>query len=174
MTSSIALRRCVLRRRMVSSATAGAGLAFLVAGCGGGTKRITATAVASTGASSAPAWQPGTVAPKVTATLIAQAGYGLTPADTSLGTVDEVFGAVPPDAHVNPAAKAVNDQYARFGRCLGEHMRIHDLGHELALLVAYNRKDRQVQAAVEQASKICAGLSITPDANYRQSLKTNP
>ncbi len=34
---------------------------------------------------------------------------------------------------------------------MAEHMHIHDVGHELALLVAYNRKDRVTQAAVEDS-----------------------
>lgn len=106
--------------------------------------------------------------------MISQAGYGLTTANANLGTVDEVFGAVAANVHVNPSANALNDQYARFGRCMAEQMKIHDLGHELALLVAYNRKDRRVQTAVEKASSVCAGLAITPNANYKQSLKTNP
>jgi hypothetical protein len=149
--------------------------ASALAGCGGaGTKPVTTKTAASTSGSSLPAWQPGTPAPKVTAALIGQAGYGLDQANTSLGTVDEVFGAVPAAVHVNPSAKTLNDQYARFGRCMAEDMKIHDLGHELALLVAYNRNDHTVQAAVEQASKVCAGLVITPDANFKQSLKANP
>jgi hypothetical protein len=57
---------------------------------------------------------------------------------------------------------------------MGEDMRIHDLGHELALLAAYNRKDPAVQAAVEKASQVCTGVAVTPDANFRQSLKANP
>ena len=81
---------------------------------------------------------------------------------------------MPAAVHVNPSAKTLNDQYARFGRCTAEDMKIHDLGHELALLVAYNRNDRTVQAAVEQASKACAGLVITADANFKKSLKANP
>jgi hypothetical protein len=47
---------------------------------------------------------------------------------------------VPADIHVNRSAKTLNDQYARFGRCMAEHTHIHDVGHELARLVAYNRK----------------------------------
>jgi hypothetical protein len=149
--------------------------ASALAGCGGaGTKSVTPNTAASTSGSSLPAWQPGTVAPKVTAAVIAQAGYGLNQANTSLGTVDEVFGSVPTDVRVNPSAKTLNDQYARFGRCMAEEMKIHDLGHELALLIAYNRKDRTVQAAVEKASSVCEGFAITPDANYKQSLKANP
>jgi hypothetical protein len=31
-----------------------------------------------------------------------------------------------------------------------------------------------LQAAVEKASSVCEGLAITPDANYKQSLKANP
>jgi len=149
--------------------------ASVLAGCGGaGTKTVTAKTAASTSGSSIPAWQAGTPAPKVTAALIAQAGYGLNQANTSLGRVDEVFGSVPADVRVNPSAKTLNDQYARFGRCMAEQMKIHDLGHELALLVAYNRNDHGVQAAVETASTVCAGIVITPDANYKQSLKANP
>ncbi len=112
--------------------------------------------------------------PSVTPALIAGAGYGLTQSNTSLGTVDEVFGSVVAAVHVNPSAKALDDQYARFGRCMGEHMRIHDLGHELALLIAYTRKDRAVQAPVEKASTVCEGSAITPDASYKESLKVNP
>jgi hypothetical protein len=149
--------------------------ASAVAGCAGaGTKTGTAKPVASANGESLPAWHPGTPAPRVTAALIAQAGYGLNRANANLGTADEVFGSVPADVHVNPSAKALDDQYARFGRCMAEQMKIHDLGHELALLSAYNRKDHQVQAAVEKASAVCQGLAITPDANYKQSLKTNP
>jgi hypothetical protein len=80
---------------------------------------------------------------------------------------------VPADIDVNPSAKTLNDQYARFGRCMAEHMHIHDVGHELALLVAYNRKDRVTQAAVEEAS-VCEGFAITPNASYSQPLTTNP
>ena len=77
-------------------------------------------------------------------------------------------------AYVNPSAKTLNEQYARFGRCMAEDMKIHDLGHELALLAVYNRNVHGVQAAVEKASTVCEALVITPDANYKQSLKTNP
>jgi hypothetical protein len=135
---------------------------------------VAATPAARSDVSAAPAWQPGTGTPNVTAVLIAQAGFGLTQANASLGTVDEVFGSVPAAVHVNPSAKILNDQYVRFGRCMGEFMRIHDLGHELALLVAYRRKDRVVQAAVEKASAVCEGLAIAPDARYKQSLKVDP
>lgn len=137
-------------------------------------KTVTATAAASISGSTRPAWQPGTPAPKVTSALIAQAGYSLNQANTSLGTVDEVFGSVPADVRVNPSAKELNDQYVRFGRCMPEEMKIHQLGHELALLIAYNRKNHTVQAAVEKAFSLCEGLAITPDRNYKQSLKTNP
>ena len=95
----------------------------------------------------APVWQPATPAPVVTAGLITQAGYGLTKANTNIGTVDEVIGAVPATVHLTPSAKTLSDQYARFGRCMAEHMGIHDQGHELALLVGYNRKNRAAQAA---------------------------
>ena len=81
---------------------------------------------------------------------------------------------MPADVRVNPSAKTLNDQYARFGRCMAEQMKTHDLGHELALLIAYNRKDHTVQAAVETASAVCQGFAITPDANYKQSLKAKP
>ena len=157
-------------RALIGIVAAGA-----LAGCGSAaTSTVTAQATASTSRASRPAWRPGTPAPKVTDALIAQAGYGLTVANANLGTVDEVFGGVPADVHVNLTAKALNDQYARLGGCMGEYIKIHDLGHELALLVAYNRKDPQVQAAVEKASAVCEGLAITPDANYRQSLTANP
>ncbi len=146
---------------------------IVIAGCGGAAKTVTTTTAAS-GGSSAPAFQQGTPTPKVTADLIAQAGYGLTQTNTSLGTVDEVFGSVTAGVHVNPSAKTLNAQYARFGRCMGEHLRIHDQGHELALLIAYNRKNPTVQAAVETASTICEGSAITPDASYKESLKDNP
>jgi hypothetical protein len=145
-----------------------------LAGCGGGTRTVTATTAAPSSGSSTLAWQAGTPAPRVTNALIAQAGYGLSQANSNLGTVDEVFGAVPANAHVNPSAKTLNDQYARLGRCMGEYMKIHDLGHELALLIAYNRKDHAVQAAVEKASAVCEGSALTPDASYKQSLKDNP
>jgi hypothetical protein len=153
---------------------AGAVVALLLAGCGGGGTYTAPAKTGPTAAAFSPAWQPGTPAPKVSAALIDQAGYGLTAANTNLGTVDEVFGSVPADVHVNPSAKIVDDQYARFGRCMGEYLKIHDLGHELALLVAYDRKDHRVQAAVEKASSICEGTAITPDASYRQSLTANP
>lgn len=149
--------------------------ASAIVGCGEtGTRTVTTRRAESTNGSSVPAWQPGTRAPRVTAALIAQAGYGLNQANTDLGTADEVFGSVPADAHVNPSAKTLNDQYARFGRCMAEQMKIHDLGHELALLIAYRRKDHNLQAAVETASSICEGRAITPDTYYKQSLTTNP
>ena len=149
--------------------------AIAIAGCGGAaTKTITAQSTSSTSGAPTPAWRPGTPAPKVTKALITQAGYGLSRANTNLGTVDEVFGSVPADVHVNPSAKTLNDQYARFGRCMAEYMKIHDLGHELALLIAYNRKDHALQATVEKASTVCEGLAITPDARYKQSLKADP
>ena len=81
---------------------------------------------------------------------------------------------MPADVHMSQSSKTLNEQYARFGRCTGEHMRIHDLGHELALLVACKQTDRTVQAAVEKASSVCEGLAITPDASYKQSPKANP
>jgi hypothetical protein len=150
-------------------------LALLVGGCGGGgAKTVTVQSAASTSEPSAPAWQSRTPPPKITAASIAQAGHSLTEANTDRGTVDEVVGSVPANVHVNPSAKTLDDQYARFGRCMTEHVRIHDVGHELALLVAYNRKDRAAQAAVEKASLVCTGLAITPDASYKASLKTNP
>lgn len=165
----------VMRRRiLLASVIADAVLAVLLLGCGGGTTTSTPNKPAPARQSSAPAWQPGTPAPKVTLALIGQAGHGLTEGNATLGTVDEVFGSVPANAHVNPSAKRLNDQYARFGRCMGEHMRIHDLGHELALLAAYNRRDHVVQADVEKASQVCTGAAITPDLRYRQSLKANP
>ena len=71
------------------------------------------------------------------------------------------LGAVVANGRVNPSAKTLNDQYARFGRCMAE-------------LIGYNRKDPALQAAVEKASSVCAGVVITPDANYKQSLKANP
>jgi hypothetical protein len=161
---------------ILASVVAGVVLALLLVGCGAGGGNTTPAAKkpAPGRRSSAPAWQPGTAAPKLTAALITQAGHGLTDANTNLGTVDEVFGSVPPNGHVDLSAKRLNDQYARFGRCMGEHMRIHDLGHELALLAAYNRKDHVVQATVETASSVCEGFAISPDARYRQSLKANP
>lgn len=149
-------------------------VALLPTACGGGATNSATVKPAVANRSSVPAWRPGMLAPKITAVLIARAGYGLTEANTNLGTVDEVFGSVPADVHVNPSAKTLNDQYARFGRCMGEHMRIHDVGRELALLVAYNRKDPATQAAVEEASSVCEGIAITPTASYRQSLSTNP
>ena len=150
-------------------------LSLLLGGCGGGgSKTVTAQPAASTSGSSAPTRQPETPAPTITSGLIARAGYGLTPANTNLGTVDEVFGSVPANIHIDPSAKALNDQYARFGRCMAEQMKIHDLGHELALLAAYNRKERAAQAAVEKASLVCEGDAITPDASYKESLTANP
>lgn len=147
---------------------------IVIAGCGSAATTVTTTTAASSGGSSTPAFQQGTPTPKVTADLIAEAGYGLTQTNTSLGTVDEVFGSVTAGVHVNPSAKTLNAQYARFGRCMGEHLKIHDQGHELALLIAYNRKNPAVQAAVEKASTICEGSAITPDASYKESLKDNP
>jgi hypothetical protein len=150
-------------------------LAPLLGGCGGGgSNTVTARPAVSTSGPSAPTWQHGTPTPKINAGLIAHAGYGLTAANANLATVDEVFGSVPADVHVDPSAKTLNDQYARFGRCMAEQMKIHDLGHELALLAAYNRKDRAAQAAVEKASSICEGAAITPDASYKESLTANP
>jgi hypothetical protein len=157
------------------AALAGASLVLLAAGCGGGgTRTATPGNEASTHGPAAPAWRPGTAPPKVTAALIAQAGYGLTTANANPGAVDEVLGAVAADVHVNPSGKTLNDQYARFGRCMGEYLHIHDVRHELALLIAYNRKNQETQAAVEKASAVCEGSAITPDAAYTQSLKTNP
>jgi hypothetical protein len=57
---------------------------------------------------------------------------------------------------------------------MGEYLKIHNLGHELALLVAYDRRDQRAQAAVEKASLVCAGVAAAPDASYKQSLKANP
>lgn len=159
---------------MLSRAFAGIVVLIAVAGCGGATKTATQTTSASSSGSPPAAWQPGTPMPRVTPALIAGAGYGLTQANTNLGTVDEVFGSVVANVHVNASAKTLDDQHARFGRCMGEQMRIHDLGHELALLIAYTRKDRAVQAPVEKASTICEGSAITPDASYKESLRTDP
>jgi hypothetical protein len=159
---------------MLSRAFAGVVAAIAVTGCGGATNTATQTTSASSSGSSPAAWQAGTPTPRVTPGLIAGAGYGLTEANTNLGTVDEVFGSVVASVHVNPSAKTLDDQYARFGRCMGEQMRIHDLGHELALLIAYTRKDRAVQAPVEKASTICEGSAIAPDASYKESLKADP
>jgi hypothetical protein len=153
--------------------TVGVYLALLAAACGGGAaKGATLKPAAKTIRASALAWRPGSPAPKITAALIAQAGYGLTEPNTNLGTVDEVFGSCRQILTSTPRRKRSNDQHARFGRCMAEHMRIHDVGHELALLVAYNRKDRVTQAAVEEASSVCEGFAITP--NYSQPLTTNP
>jgi hypothetical protein len=160
---------------MMAPGVVGAFLAVILAACGSsGTESASLTTKASTSRPAAPAWQPGPLAPKITVDLITQAGHGLTAGTARLGTVDEVFGAVAAGAQVNPSAKTFNDQYARFGRCMGEYMKIHDLGHELALLVAYNHKDRLAQATVEKASTVCADNAITPDAAYKQSLKVNP
>jgi len=168
LSNSHAMRRPVLL-------SVGICLALLPTACGvGATNSATGKTTASTTRSSAPAWRHGTPAPKITTSLIAQAAYGLTEANTNPGTVDEVFGSVPADVHVNPSAKTLNDQYARFGRCMDEHLRIHNVGHELALLAAYNRNDRATEAAVEGASSVCEGFAITPNASYRESLKTNP
>jgi hypothetical protein len=163
------------RRRIQAPGIVGSLLALIVAGCGNrATQSAVATTKTSTSRPSAAAWQPGTPAPTLTPALIAHAGYGLNQANANLGTVDEVFGSMAADVQVDPSAKTLNDQYARFGRCMGEYMKIHDLAHELALLVAYNREDRVAQAAVEKASSVCAGDAITPDAAYKQSLKANP
>lgn len=133
-----------------------------IAGCGATrtTTATTATRAAAASRSSSPGWEHGTPPPKVTPALIGQAGYGLSTANATLGTVDEVSGAIPANVHVNPSAKALDDQYARFGRCMAEQMKIHDLGHELVLLIAYNRKDHTLQAAVEKASSL--GLTLIP------------
>ena len=53
-------------------------------------------------------------------------------------------------------------------------MKIHDLGHELALLFAYNQKDRAAQPAVEKASSVRTGDAIAPDASYEESLTAKP
>jgi hypothetical protein len=148
-------------------------IAIAIAGCGSAATTATHTTAASSAGSSVPAFQRGTPSPEVTAGLIAQAGYGLTQDNMSLGTVDEVFGSVTAGVRVNPSAKNLNAQYARFGRCMGEHLRIHDQGHELALPIAYNRKNPVAQAAVEKASTMCVGSAIT-DASYKQSLNDNP
>ena len=160
--------RSVSTRALVGLATA-----IAIAGCGA-TDKTTATTASDTNRSSPLTWQHGTPAPRVTRALINQPGDGLTPANANLGTVDEVFGAVAANVHVNPSAKALNDQYARFGRCMGEYLKIHNLGQELALLVAYNRKDLRAQSAVEKASSVCAGSAAEPDTSYKQSLKANP
>ena len=140
-TLSFTLTHCP-QLRVDSSLSWVAGV-IAIAGCGATrtTTATTATRAAAASLSSSPAWEHGTPPPKVTPALIGQAGYGLTTANANLGTVDEVCGAVPANVHVNPSAKALDDQYARFGRCMAEQMKIHDLGHELALLIAYNRKD---------------------------------
>lgn len=57
---------------------------------------------------------------------------------------------------------------------MAEQMKIHDLGHELALLIAYNQKDRAAHAAVEKASSVCTEDAIAPDASYEESLTANP
>jgi hypothetical protein len=148
---------------------------MLLAGCGGATTTIGSSHVTEAADRSAPpTWQPGTPPPKVTAALIVQAGYGLTAANTKLGTVDEILGSVAAGAHVDTSTKHLNQEYERFGRCMGEQLRIHDPGHELALLIAYNRKDRAAQAGVDKSSLVCEGFAITPNARYRQSLTTNP
>ena len=174
-------RRADLRRPTFISPWAVAGLvaAIVLAGCGAtqattATTGPPATAATATRRSSPPDWERGTPLPKVTPTLMRQAGHGLTATDANLGTVDEAIGALSANVHVNPSAKTLNNQYARFGRCIAEQMKVHDLGHELVLLIAYDRKDHTLQAAVEKASSACAGLAITPDANYKQSLKANP
>lgn len=159
---------------MWGRAVGGIVASIVIAGCGSSASTVTQTTAASSSGSSAPAFQQGTPMPKVTADLIAQAGYGLTQSNTSLGTVDEVFGSVTAGVHVDPSAKTLNAQYARFGRCMAERLKIHDQGHELALLIAYNQKNPVVQAAVEKASTICEGSAITPDAGYKQSLEDNP
>ena len=170
-------RRTDLRGPTFNSPWALAGLvaAILVAGCGAAQATTTTTRpAAATRRSLPPQWERATPPPKVTAALIRQAGYGLTPANANIGTVDEVIGAQSANVHVNPSAKTLDSQYTRFGRCIAEQMKIHDLGHELVLLIAYGRKDHTWQATVEKASSVCAGLAITPDANYKQSLKANP
>jgi hypothetical protein len=136
---------------MSTQVRVGLAAAIAIGGCGATstTTATTATTAAATSRPSAPAWERGTPRPEVTPALIRQAGHRLTAANVDLGTVDEVFWAVAANVHVSPAATALNDQYARFGRCMGEYLKTHNLGHELALLVAYDRKDRRAQPAVE-------------------------
>ena len=112
--------------------------------------------------------------PEVTAALIAQAGYGLTQSNTSLGTVDEVFGSVTAGVHVNPSAKNLNAQYARFGRCMAEHLEDPRSRARIGAPDRLQPEKPGVQAAVEKASTICEGSAIAPDASYKQSLKDNP
>jgi hypothetical protein len=171
-------RRCTELRssRFVSTrALVGLATAIAVAGCGAATTTATtATTAAATHRSSPPAWRHGTPPPKLTPALINQAGYGLTAANTNLGTVDEVFWAVAASVHVNPSANALNEQYARFGRCTGEYLKNDNPGQELALLAAYSHKDQRAQSAVEKASSVCAASAAAPDPSYKQSLKANP
>ena len=65
---------------------------IVIAGCGSATSTVTTTTAASSGGSSAPAFQQGTPTPKVTADLIAQAGYGLTQANRALEPLTRCSG----------------------------------------------------------------------------------
>jgi hypothetical protein len=150
------------------------GAAVGLAGCGEGTHNVTNVTTASTNRASVAPWKPGTPRPKLTVAQIAQAGHSLTKANASLGTVDEVLVSVPANVRVDPSAKTLDDQYARFGRCMGEQIGIHDLWHELALLIAYNHKDPAALRAVENESATCVGLQVTHDHSYQQSLRANP
>lgn len=66
--------------------------------------------------------------PKLTEAQIAEAGRGLTEPNANLGTVDEVLGSVPAGVDINPSAKTLDDQYARFVRCMGEQIGIQGRG----------------------------------------------
>jgi hypothetical protein len=83
-----------------------------------------------------------------------------------------VLGSVPAGVDVDPSAKTLDDQYARFGRRVGEQIGIHDV--KLALFIAYNRRARAALQAVEKASATCEGLHIARDPAYNQSLGANP
>lgn len=112
--------------------------------------------------------------PKLAETQLALAEHGLTEANANPGTDDEVLGSVPAGVDINPSAKTLGDQYARFDRCMAEHIGIHNSEHQLALLITYNRRARDALQTVETASMACKGLQIARGPEYNQSLKANP
>jgi hypothetical protein len=139
-------------------------LAFLLGRCGGsGSKTVTAQPAASTGELPAPAWKSAPSAPKLTAALIAQAGYGLTRANTTPGTVDEVFGSVTANVHVHPSGKTLNDQYAPIRSMHGRAHADPRPGPRGSAPGRLSPERPGSSAAVEKASLICTGLAITPE-----------
>jgi len=156
-----------------------------LAGCGGSaTKTVTATkttnaataagSAAASPVASAPSWQPGTPEPDLTDPQIAQAGHGLNSSTAFIGSEDEVLGSLGSGASVNAASNTINAGAERFGRCIAEQIGIHDASHEIALLIAYNRRDSGALQAIGKATGTCVGLKVTHAASYEQSLKSNP